>query len=720
MASVPAFDPSQPFEAVGAPPFDPNKPFEAVDHSASSLEGASKTAKAWEPPRGTGLLAPVTDVPREAYNATSEAIDVAAHYLNPFSAERRVAAKEGDVLGPMADLGKGALAAVSAPMGPVIGAARSLLGHPLAAAMPTSTPEEQARLRKAGVSEGLIPSATADENYEKAKGGVDTALEGLTPRGATPRGMVAPTPVPAAPAPNGPLGVTLSEGQLTGELPLIQREQAALRGAMGDTAQARAQEFANQQRGQVAAAGEDVARQLDPFGQRVAETPQEASQLVSQGLQQAAAQRKAGVTKAYDEAKALPGEIHAGAFEGIGQKIKGELSLRDDPIIIDDKLTPFASRAIQDVEDRISKLTIQNRADPFGQPNPQNIVGVDLKGVDQIRRRLSSFRNDAFRSGNAADGRAAKAVLDSFDNQVDAAVNGGLFKGDPRAVQAWNDARAAHADYKNTFSAGKGDPVGRVVERILGKGKNEAAIPNDVADFLYGSSGVNPNSLNVGVAKRVRDVLGDQSPEWSGVKQGMFQRLTEAGPGATEWGPGKIAQRINKFLNADGTEMSHTLYSPSERALLQRYADLQRRIEVPQAGANWSNTSTVLAPIMRKISGGLAGVVGALLGHAVAPGLYGVGEAAGAAAASKVGSVITGAREARRISEQMPLVTDQIKQWQRAVSAANRSNTPLTQRSAAIASSNLAQALHRIGIDPAALASPMQGVATGHADQQQQ
>src|SRR5262245_43701465 len=51
---------------------------------------------------------------------------------------------------------------------------------------------------------------------------------------------------------------------------------------------------------------------------------------------------------------------------------------------------------------------------------------------------------------------------------------------------------------------GKNDPVGRVVEKILGKGNAPAAIPNDVADFLYGASGVNPGTLNVAVANRVK------------------------------------------------------------------------------------------------------------------------------------------------------------------------------------------------------------------------
>jgi hypothetical protein len=678
----------------------------AANNPRVAREGLSE--KAPEPGLlSSPVLSPVTDVPREAYRATVDAIGATGHYLNPFSEERQAAASRGDVWSPLIDTGKGIASALSIPAAPFIGAARSLIGHPMSVLIPTRTPEEQKKLRDAGVSEDLIPGATREENYEKAKGHVDTAMMAMAPKAGTPRGPV-PAAVPPPPSANGPLGVTLSEGQATGALPLIQKEQAALRGALGDSAQARAKEFADQQRGEVQTATESVTKQLDPFKQVVAESPQEAGQLVSEGIQSAAAQRKAGVKQAYDEAKSLPGEIHAGAFEGIGPKIKAELSLRGDPVVIDDKLTPFASRAIQDVEERIANLRIQNRADPFGEPNPETISGVSLRGVDQMRRRLSAFRSDAFASGNAADGRAAKAVLDAFDAHVDKAINGGLFKGDPRAVQAWNDARAAHADYKNTFAAGKNDPVGRVVERILGKGKNEAAIPNDVADFVYGSSGVNPSSLNVGVAKRVKAVLGEQSPEWSAVKQGLFNRLIDAGPGAKDWGPGKIAQRINKFMNSDGVELSKEIFSPPERKLIQQFADLHRKLEIPQAGANWSNTAATLAPMLKKMSGAIASLVGAVVGHTVAPGLYGAGEGVGMMAANRVSKAVSEAKQVRQISKQMPLVGAQLQKWQRAVARAARSNAPISQRAVNVASANLAQSLQNIGLNPLAFASQSQ------------
>jgi hypothetical protein len=144
---------------------------------------------------------------------------------------------------------------------------------------------------------------------------------------------------------------------------------------------------------------------------------------------------------------------------------------------------------------------------------------------------------------------AASAVLNAFDDHIGAA-----FTGPPEAMQAWNDARAASAQFKQTFSAVKGDPVGQKIEKIIGRRGNDPLTPNDVADALYGASGTNPGSTNVGVANRVKNILGDQSPEWSAVKQGLWRRLTERGEGQPGMDPGMVANRIFKFLNSDGRD----------------------------------------------------------------------------------------------------------------------------------------------------------------------
>lgn len=659
---------------------------QGIAHTAKQPQEAKPSDGGWR----SYIPSEIADIPSEIGNAFSENLAAAKE---GFAGDK---AAQGTI-GGLFSTGKGLLAIPGMAMSLVTGPARSVGGHLLTRAIH-------------GAGSLLNPEVAAKDDqqkiYDEVKGEVDKAVAAATPsRGVPAKFGLGPRDAPSIPQPptpqTGPLNVMLSEGQTTRELPAIQTEQAALRGTSGPSAQARAQEFADQQRAQVSGAKDAVVSGLDQFGQKIVDGPQQAAELAQKSIQSAAAQRKAGVTQAYDEAKSLPGEIHAGAFEGIVPKIKHELSLGDNPIVVDE-LTPRANKALGYIENQISNLKIKNRADPFGQPNPENIVGISLKGVEQWRKNLVAMRNDAFASGNGADGRAMRGVVKAFDEQVDNAINGGLFNGDPRAVQAWNDARAAHADYKSTFSAGNGDPVGRVVERILGKDKNPAAIPNDVADFIYGGSGVNPGSLNVAVAKRVRGILGDQSPEWSGIKQGLFSRLVETPEGVTDLGPGKIAQRLNQFLNGNGKEMAETIFSPAERSLLRQYSDLHRALEIPQAGANWSNTATFLAPLLKSASNRMTSLVVGALTHIPVVGKA-IGPLAGAAV-DNMGGIISNAKNAQQIAKQMPLITEAAQKFRNAVAAYNKSNSPPSKVALSVATANMARAFKNIGIDLAAQA----------------
>lgn len=671
-----AFDPDA-YLAAKAPAFDPD---------------AYLTSRGVKPdrlPLQPQQLASVgSDIWPEIKRAGGDALSTIMENLNPWSETAKASnermknaplfSMEGmsEELNRGKSIGRGLAAIPEFLASPFTGAARSVIGHSLA-----TVPDPR-------VSTTSDPQA----QYEAAKKEADLAMMALAPG----RGFRT-VPVPPRP-PTGPLGVTLSEGQATRNLAAFQREQAALRDANAP-GHAQAQAFDAQQQAELAGAREAVARGLDPGAGIVAETPQEAGQYVSQTMRAERNRARAGVDAAYDAARGYEGEIHAGAFEQIGQKIKGDLSLGSEPVIIDSRTTPHAAQMIDDIDQTISRMRIPNKADPFGPPNPENITGINLTGVDQIRRRMRTFVDAAFGSGNRSDGRAAKAILDAFDARVDAAMNGGLFRGDPAAPAAWNAARRAHADYRSRFFGGKDDSVGRKIEQIVGKGRNDPLTPNDVIDAMLGSSGANPSTVNVGLSRRVRDILGEQSPEWTAVKQGLFQRLVNSGENIADWGPKKIADRLNKFLTGDGREMAEMMFAPHERQLLQSYADLMRHLEVPQAGANWSNTATFTAPLLRAIGNRIGTLISAGIGGAVGHAMHVplIGEVAGAAVAQGVGA-IGRARAARQVASQMPLVAEQMRTWQRAVARANRLNSPPSQAALAVASSNLARSLGRIGV----------------------
>lgn len=428
--------------------------------------------------------------------------------------------------------------------------------------------------------------------------------------------------------------VPVSTGQATGDVATQMMENTALRGGEGQAAQKVADQFFNglQQPG-VEDARQSVGRGLDRFGQHIASDPQAAAEMVGESTSKIAQASKQNYGDLYKEALAMPGEIHAGALEGIGQKIKSKLTLGDNPVIVDDVTTPVASRALQYIDDTLSRLKITNHADPFGQPNPENIVGVNLQGIDQVRKGLVTMATSAERG--SADRRAVGRIIGAFDDHVEDSMSNGLFTGDDRALDALKDARAAYKQHQQLFrSQGQGDDVGKAMERIVNYNNGQGATSNEIANYLFGEARVGGSGLSVRLAQRMRGVLGEESPEWSGIRQGLWSRLTDATEGRTDMGPQKASERIFEFLNGSGKAMSQVLFSPEERQQMTQYAGLLKQL-VPKPGTvNYSNTAPVLAMLAKNALKGItiglgaevAGPAGAVAGISANAALKSIGE----------------------------------------------------------------------------------------------
>jgi hypothetical protein len=450
-------------------------------------------------------------------------------------------------------LGKMAGAIVTGPL-------ESIAGHGMAAGL-----HGVGKVIGAVTGKDVTAEDTPEKLYGMGREAVDTATSAMGPMGPNKTSFLGSAlgHVPAVPPPvpptSGPLGVTLSEGQKAASPELLKTEEAAARGQLGPAAQRRAQQFDAQQSGQVAAAKENVTKSLSPTGEVEAETPRAAAEIAQQKFQAAEQASKADVDARFEAARGQGGAIHGGSMAQSGDVVRSKITAPGpNKVTINEKLIPQTANMIEHLDQRIAGLN--------GNP-------MSLEEVDELRKELGRFRTAAW-SSNAEDGRAASAAVKAFNEHINESVNSGDFIGSPGVRQAWNDAVAASAKYHRTFGAN--DKVGSVVQKVLGDYKNPAAIPNDVADHLYSASGTNPGSLNVGVANRFKQVLGETSKEWGAVKQGLFQRLTDRGPGQTEYGPKQIADRLNKFLNGDGKEMAEATYSPAERDMLQKFADLHR------------------------------------------------------------------------------------------------------------------------------------------------
>lgn len=209
---------------------------------------------------------------------------------------------------------------------------------------------------------------------------------------------------------------------------------------------------------------------------------------------------------------------------------------------------------------------------------------VDLRTMDEARKRLVTMFGDAkskaISSGDKSDMRAMGKILNEFDNVIADALASGKFTGDAKlAADLQSAARKSHAEYRQTFSSrGPGDEIGRKVEKILGRYSDTAATAEEIAVMSYGPKSAPGTGASVKVGLRLKNILGENSPEYAKWKQGAFAHVDDE-----TLSPAKRAGRIDNFLN---TSWAKAILKPDERASMTAYSRSLRGIEPGAKGAD--------------------------------------------------------------------------------------------------------------------------------------
>lgn len=282
---------------------------------------------------------------------------------------------------------------------------------------------------------------------------------------------------------------------------------------------------------------------------------------------------------------------------------------------------------------------------------------LDLKGVDQARRKLVAYYKHAKGSGNATDARAVSGVIEEFDASVERAMSDGLFSGSDDALKALRSARSAFSSYQRTFRPnGAGDDVGTAMRRII----ERDAQPQEVANMLFGQAQVGAKGSSVRIAERLRNVLGDDSAEWGAIRQGLWQRLTTRPEGVEDFGVQALSQRIGHFLSGDGRELARAIYSPEELRAIGEFGQVVRTLRPLKDTVNSSGSGyTVLAALKGKLSSKSLQILGSIGGFALDGGItstitgYGIGKLLERAGAGVKARGLT--REAQRAASGAPL-----------------------------------------------------------------
>jgi hypothetical protein len=217
--------------------------------------------------------------------------------------------------------------------------------------------------------------------------------------------------------------------------------------------------------------------------------------------------------------------------------------------------------------------------------------------------------------------------------RIDEFLNSSLAKGALSATDRGQMTRYAQSLRGAEPRGGPVNEVEKAVARIAGTDGHLPASPVEVADMLFGRTGKGDKGLSVRLALRLKNDLTPES--WSSVRQGMWEKLTNAGEGKIEFGPQALSQRLHEFLNESGKPLARVLFSKAEREEMAKLASVYKRMTPLKGTTNPSGTAPMLAKIAKKASNnilaliglGAHGISGAIVGHAVQRGAEGLKDA---------------------------------------------------------------------------------------------
>lgn len=299
-------------------------------------------------------------------------------------------------------------------------------------------------------------------------------------------------------------------------------------------------------------------------------SPQDMGATLVARLRQGEREAHATKERLYGVAGQSDGVIDANAVRGIRADVTRTLD--EGGLIVDPQLTPAASRMVTEL-DNISSLNIPNRVAPraVGDPNnPQAVVGVNMQGLEQTRKRLGALSQAAT---NDADRRAARHVMRAYDDWLDNAFDNSLFSGSDEALNAYRQARAANADWRTRYGFNRRDDADRLINRVV----TGEVTPQEFSNWLVGSTQIGGKGVSSRLLTRVTEATGGDQEAMQAIRGGVWNRLSQSTAGVDAKSGTKVANDINEFLQGSGRDVANRLFTPVQQGVMRTYAETLRR-----------------------------------------------------------------------------------------------------------------------------------------------
>lgn len=424
--------------------------------------------------------------------------------------------------------------------------------------------------RKAAIEGGLDPDTMTSR---LAREFADEARDAVDPRAAAGRSSGKEFDIP------------YTKGQSTGDIEQLAREEATRNGAFGEKAGGIVRDFDDIQNVRMQA-GRDQIQSTIAQGERQIARPGQAGEAVTDGIQARAERLRGQIDKAYEATREVDARLNSESLKGATRRIVA--SVKDD-FDLDKDLTPRAMKAIKNIASLERRVANQNKSG--------RITAVSFREIERQRRRINNLLNGA----EGSDRAALTRIKGELDNWIDDAFDNALYSGDENALRLMKEARSLRAKYGEMFEPkNPQDVAGKVIAKIV---SDENMSPDNVINNVLGRSGLGQKEASVAILKKIKNIVGEDSPDWLAMKEAAWLRLAKD-VGTDQFSPKKFANSLNKVMETNRSVINE-LFSPDEVAMMHRFRDDVLRTVTPDNARNPSKTSYNNSRLIREWLGRL-------------------------------------------------------------------------------------------------------------------
>lgn len=384
--------------------------------------------------------------------------------------------------------------------------------------------------------------------------------------------------------------IPYTQGQRSGNINIIRREEAMRQGAEGQAASDIMRGFDSRQGDAIASRAAQVEGKVGAGIGDPNTAPTDIGSRLKSDLQMARDASGKAVSNAYkmtDNTKAA-------------LTVDAARAMADDLSRVYKKMNLFTTDGMTQLNAALKQLNSFKMLAKKGKLKP-----ADIKIVERYRQSLVRAINGTESTERAVLTEMKRTIDDHMSNAVDQ----GLLMGDQGAINLLKNARDLRRLHAMRFEADKGDRTGNALLKVL---DDNGATPLQTVNYIVNTGKASGQDVALGMVRRLKDIFGADSEQMKMVKSAyLLNAFTKAEQGQKSFSRGAIVSNARALVEGDGAAVARELFTPGEIKMVQGLVKEVLPTITPKDAINpsrsaWSFISAMMDRGLISAAGGVA------------------------------------------------------------------------------------------------------------------